>query len=80
MLHFHPVVSTSIDVVAYDDETGVLYLRFRDSKALYAYDGVPWPIVEELLASDSKGIYINEEIKPAYAARRVRKLPGRKAS
>jgi hypothetical protein len=80
MLRFHPVASTSIDTVAYDDETGVLYLRFRDSKALYAYDGVPERIVEELLAADSKGIYVNEEIKPAYSGRRVRRLPGTKAS
>ena len=76
MLHIHPVASTSIDVVAYEDQPGVLYLRFKDTKALYAYDGVPADVVEDLLAADSKGIYVNDFIKPAYRARRVQKLPG----
>ena len=81
MLHLYPVVSTSIDVIAYEDETGVLYLRYKDTKALYAYDDVPGLIVEELLESESKGSYVNEEIKPYYAARRVQRLPGtRRAS
>ena len=81
MLHLHPVSSTSIDVVAYEDDTGVLYLRFKDTKALYAYDDVPADVVEDLLASDSKGIFVNEVIKPAYPARRVQKLPSaRRAS
>ena len=75
MLHLHPVASTSIDVVAYEDETEVLYLRFRDSKALYAYDGVPGDVVEELLAFESKANYVNEMIKPRFKARRVQKLP-----
>jgi hypothetical protein len=81
MLHLHPVVSTSIDVVAYEDEAEVLYLRFRESKALYAYDGVPLEVVEELLAFESKGNYVNEMIKPRFKARRVQKLPSsRRAS
>ena len=81
MLHLHPVVSSSIDVIAYEDETGVLYVRFKDTKATYAYDDVPEPVVEELLASESKGRYVNDEIKPVYTARRVQKLPGtRRAS
>ena len=53
----------------------MLYLRYKDTKALYAYDDVPGPVVEELLESDSKGRYVNEEIKPVYIARRVQKLP-----
>jgi hypothetical protein len=76
MLRVHPVVSTSIDVVAYDDDTGVLYLRFRDTKMLYAYYDVPTETVEELLASDSKGTYVNMKIKPRFRSRRVQKLPG----
>ena len=81
MLHLHPVSSTSIDVIAYEDEAGVLYLRFRDTKALYAYDDVPADVVDDLLAADSKGIYVNQVIKPGYRARRVQKLPSaRRAS
>jgi len=81
MLRIHPVASMSIDVVAYEDDAGVLYLRFKDTKALYAYDAVPPDLVEDLLAADSKGTYVNDVIKPAFRARRVQKLPGaRRAS
>ena len=81
MLSLYPVVSTSIDAVAYDDATSVLYLRFKDTKALYAYYDVPRQRLEELLAADAKGSYVNTVIKPGFRARRVQKLPAaRRAS
>lgn len=65
-----PVESTSVAAVGYDRDRSELYVRFVDG-GTYAYSLVPVRIYAELLASESKGRYVNTRIKPNHAARQV---------
>jgi hypothetical protein len=66
MPRLRSVDSTSIAAVGYDAATRDLYIRFHESEALYAYHGVDPATYAELLASESKGRYVNREIKPRF--------------
>jgi hypothetical protein len=61
-----PVESSSIAGVHYDSATSELYVRFRESGETYVYHLVPRRVFEELLSADSKGAYLNQQIKPSY--------------
>jgi KTSC domain len=66
-----PVESSSIELVGYDKEAQELYVRFHNRGRTYAYEGVSPAQFEALLAAPSKGRYLNWEIKPYHAYRRV---------
>ena len=66
-----PVESKSIELVGYDEEAGELYVRFHNRGRTYAYEDVSRAQFDALLAAPSKGIYLNWEIKPYHAYRRV---------
>ena len=59
------VRSSSISHVGYDRRTRTLEVEFRNGRA-YQYLGVPPQIYHELMQADSKGIYLNANIKPNY--------------
>lgn len=65
------VESSSIDSVGYDPDTRRLFVRFLESGNAYVYAEVPERVFNELLASNSKGRYFNDEIKGAFAYRRL---------
>lgn len=66
------VGSSVIATVDYDGERRVLEVTFRTGR-VYRYLGVPPAVYRELLASDSKGKYFNQKIRPKYRARYVRR-------
>lgn len=47
-----------------------LVLKFR-SGATYRYLAVPQPLVEELIAAESKGAYFNRKIRNRFAYQRL---------
>lgn len=65
-----PVESSSLDAVGYDPARKRLYVRFR-SGYTYAYDEVAKSVFDDLLTADSKGRFLNQEIKGAYDYRRL---------
>jgi KTSC domain len=69
MQHIH-VKSESVKSVAWDSETSVLEIRFHNG-SLYQYEGVPRETYNLLFTAESIGRYVNELIKPNYAARKV---------
>ena len=66
-----PVESTNIAAVGYDGATSRLYVKFVASGYTYVYYGVPKAVFEGLLDADSKGRFLNAEIKGAYDYRRL---------
>ena len=66
-----PVESSNIDAVAYDAATRRLYVRFLASGATYVYFEVPKAVFEEFLDADSKGRFLNAQIRDAYEYRRL---------
>lgn len=64
------VDSSNIQAIGYDEADQTLYVEFIDS-GTYAYSPVPASTHEELMAADSKGSYLNREIKPNYDCRSV---------
>ena len=71
MPQMHSVDSTSLDRIGYDAEARELYVRFRESQQVYIYSGVGPRNYGELLAADSKGAYLNQNIKGRFPYRRL---------
>jgi hypothetical protein len=61
-----PVESSSISEVGYDPETAELQVRFKSSPRVYVYQGVSQDVFDRLMASSSKGGFVNREIKRVY--------------
>jgi hypothetical protein len=59
------VSSSAIDRVAYDEGTRTLDLWYKGGDR-YSYFEVPRVIYEALMAADSKGGFVNCEIKPHF--------------
>ena len=62
------VESSHIASVGYDEEQRIMEIVFRDGR-VYHYLEVPPERVLSLLRAESKGRYLNAEIKPGYAYR-----------
>jgi KTSC domain len=60
-----PVTSSAVASVGYDAVSSQLEVEFVDGD-VYRYSLVPRWRVEELLAADSIGSYVNREIKSRY--------------
>lgn len=65
-----PVDSSNIARVGYDASVQELYVEWIEGR-IYVYSPVPETTFQELLDADSKGGYINREIKPHYDCRQV---------
>ncbi len=63
-----PVDSSNVAQIGYDELAEELFVEFK-SGSIYVYSPVPESTFEELLGSESKGGYINHEIKPNYSCR-----------
>lgn len=65
----HPVESSAVAKIGYDAEVEEAYIEYVDGD-LYAYEGVPAGVYEELWNAESKGTFVNATIKE-YPFRRV---------
>jgi hypothetical protein len=64
------VQSSNIATVGYDEEQQILEIVFRDGR-VYHYLEVPPERVLSLLRAESKGRFLNSEIKPHFGYRAV---------
>ncbi len=65
----HPVESSAVARIGYDAEAEEAYVEYLEGD-LYAYEGVPVDVFEQLANADSKGTFVNAVIK-RYPFRRV---------
>ena len=66
MLELIFVDSSSVEAIRHDSGSLELFIRFLKSGETYAYYGVEEWRYQELMQSDSKGSYLNNNIKPNY--------------
>ncbi len=60
------VDSSNIEAIGYDTGALELHVRFLRSGETYVYYGVEAWRHQELMQADSKGVYVNANIKPNY--------------
>lgn len=60
------VVSSNIEAIGYDVVSLELHVRFLKSGETYVYYAVEEWRHQELMQADSKGVYLNTNIKPNY--------------
>jgi hypothetical protein len=65
------VNSTNIDSVGYNADTQTLTVKFKGSGQIYEYLNVPQTLYEGLMTAESKGKYINDNIRSQFTYRRV---------
>ncbi len=69
MPKMHHVDSTSIEAIGYESATRELYVRFIKSRT-YVYFDVEERVFNEFMQADSKGQYLNSNIRGAYVYQR----------
>jgi hypothetical protein len=67
-LSWIPVVSSNIAAIAYAD--GELFVEYIDS-GTYMYRIVPEQVFDGLCQADSKGKFMNVEVKPFYECHKL---------
>jgi len=60
------VDSSNVEAIGYDSTTLELHVRFVKTGITYVYYAVEEWKFQELMQADSKGIYLNTNIKPHY--------------
>ena len=60
------VDSSNVEAIGYDSGSFELHVRFLKSGETYVYYGVEEWRYQELMQADSKGTYLNNNIKPNY--------------
>lgn len=63
--------SSSVASVTYDPSDGTLEVQYRRTGHFYRYFDVPEETFRSLMEADSKGSFLNQEIKPVYEHVRV---------
>ncbi len=69
-MEFTKVESSMIAEIAHQSESETLFVRFKNG-SLYFYEDVSKPLFDELLNSESKGKFLNNNIKKDHVHRRV---------
>lgn len=64
-MHRHPLSSSAISSVGYDERSSVLEVEFR-SGAVYEYLKVPPRIYRDLLKAPSKGSFVSRRVRDRY--------------
>lgn len=64
------VDSSNIEQIGYDENDRELWVRFKSGDT-YVYSEVPPATYDDIMRADSKGSYLNREIKPNYGCRQV---------
>ena len=59
------VDSSNIAAIGYDHELSELFVQYKNGMT-YKYKEVPTNIYERFLKAESKGKFMNEEVKPFY--------------
>lgn len=62
--------STNIEAIGWDMEARELYVQFRSGRT-YIYSDVSAETYQEFMQADSKGSYLNREIKPHFDCREM---------
>ena len=65
MIAMHPVTSSNIAEIGFDENTSVLYIRFNNGQ-LYSYDDVPESVYNDLQSAPSIGRYFYQNIRDLY--------------
>jgi hypothetical protein len=66
MPEMHFVESSNVEAIGYDPAAQQLHVRFLKSGLTYVYYDVEEWVFQEFLQADSKGIFLNERVKPGY--------------
>ena len=66
MPEMHFVDSSNIEAAGYETDSQELYIRFLKSGETYVYYNVEEWVFQELLQADSKGQYLNANVKDRY--------------
>lgn len=61
-----PVSSSNIASIGYDEDNQILEIEFNDG-SVYQYSGVPSSEHDGIMRADSKGQYLNANIKKRYS-------------
>lgn len=70
-MELKPVLSSNLQAVGHDAEKQELLVEFKGG-GLYAYDGVPSELYEELIKAKSIGSYFSKEIKDKFKYRKLK--------
>jgi len=66
MPEMHYVDSSNVEAIGYDPATQELHVRFLKSGETYVYYNVEEWVFNEIMQADSKGQYLNLNIKGRY--------------
>ena len=66
MPEMHYVDSSNVEAIGYDPDTRELHVRFLRSGETYVYYNVEEWVFDEMMQADSKGTYLNINIKGHY--------------
>ena len=66
MPEMHYVDSSNVEAIGYDLEGQELHVRFLKSGDTYVYYGVEEWVFQEFLQAESKGTYLNTDVKDRY--------------
>ena len=65
------VTSSSIEAIGYDPDKMELHVSFLQSGETYVYYNVESRIFDESMQEDSKGMYLNNQIKEIFYYRKL---------
>lgn len=65
-------MSSNVRSFGYDFETGELWVAYRNTPGCYVYEQVPAVVHQALLAAESKGSFMHENVLGRYRERRER--------
>lgn len=66
-----PLASSSIALVTYDPDDGLLEIQFRRTGHVYDYFDVPRDVYRAFMDAASKGAFVNRVLKPNFDYARV---------
>lgn len=66
MPEMHYVDSSNVEAIGYDPDTQQLHVRFVKSGETYVYYDVEEWVFQEFMQADSKGKYLNNQIKERF--------------
>ena len=69
-LKLREVQSSNIEQIGYNEGSEVLYVKYKSGK-VYAYDKVPKNIYEGLEKAESKGSYMNSQVKGKFSFKTI---------
>ena len=67
----HPVKSSQLSYIGFDDENNKLYVTFNNNKT-YEYSDVPYRVWKEFKSSTSVGSYFSKNIKNKYIYKEIK--------